>query len=70
MTLTVKIKNDGNQPDDVVMFYGVESYGDGYIRFTDNPANCVILAQGEEISCYPPSDHFDDPVTLGMKGKQ
>ena len=68
MTLTIKIKNDGNRPGDVVAIYGMKS-DDGFMRFTDNPVDCVILYQGEEISCYPPSDHFSDPAKLGMKGK-
>ena len=69
MTLVVKIKNDGNQHGDVVTIYGMKSDGSN-IRFTDNHIDCVVLRQGEEISCYPPSGHFDDPVTLGIKGKQ
>ena len=53
MTLTVKIKNAGNRPGDAVALYGMKS-DDGHIRFTDNPADCVVLEQGEEISCFPP----------------
>ena len=68
MTLTVKIKNDGNRPGDVVTIFGMKS-DDGHIQFTDNPVDCVVLAQGEEIRCFPPSGHFDDPVNLGIKGK-
>ena len=70
MTLTVKIKNDGNQPGDSVLISGVEQVGEGdYVKMTGNPDDKVVLLEGEEVSCCPPTGHFDDPVTLTMKGK-
>ena len=68
MTLIVKIKNDGNQPGDCVMIRGMVGK-DGYVRMTGDPEDVVVLLQGEEIKVYPPNGHFDDPVTLTMKGK-
>ena len=68
MTLTVKIKNDGNQPGDCAMIKGMVAK-DGFVSMTGDPRDVVILEQGEEISVSPPNGHFDDPVTLTMKGK-
>ena len=69
MTLTVKIKNDGNQPGDILQLRGMKQSGDGHVQFTGDPDDSVILGHGEEISCWPPLDHFSDPASVSMKGK-
>ena len=70
MTLTVKIKNDGNQPGDCVMINGMLYLEDqGYAQMTGNPNDSIVLLQGEEVSCCPPNDHFDSPCRIAHEGQ-
>ena len=70
MTLTVKIKNDGNQPGDSVQICGLVQLEDkGYVQMTGNLDDHVVLLKGEEVSCRPPTGHYEGSALLSMKGK-
>ena len=68
MTLSLIIKNDGNQPGDVAVFKGIRTR-DGHVSLTGNPDDLTHLALGEEITVYPPCGHFDEFLHLSVKGK-
>ena len=68
MTLTVKIKNDGNQPNDSFTLRGVKTE-EGYSTITGNLHDSTTVLQGEEITVYPNNGHYDDFQLMEIKGK-
>ena len=68
MTLTVKMINEGNQPGDVVVLRGVKQ-GEYGIEFTGDRDDELTLPRGHGVEFTPPTGHFDDFVTIELKGK-
>lgn len=78
MTLRVRIKNEGNQPDDALMIRGVRVTGEkngespeGLCIYIDTPGTeTITLGQGQEAILSPSCGHFDDFDIIQVKGKQ
>ncbi len=72
MTLTVKIKNEGNQPQDTVVIRGLKDVNidNDYPPFGEMGSwdDSVVLKQGEEIAIAVPTGHFEDFKGINMKG--
>ena len=77
MTLSVKIKNEGNQPGDVLMIRGVQVTGekegenpeDYQVNITTPGTEEIALCQGQEAILTPSCGHFDDFDVIEVKGK-
>ena len=76
MTLTARIKNEGNNQGDMLVLKGVwpnyykEELEDGTIgSFTFGGLGIMSIPQGKSVTFWPNCDHFGDFNILHLKGK-
>ena len=80
MTLTVRMRNEGNQPGDTVQIRGMKPYpapplmdpdapAEMHVEVTGDPEDVVTLFRDQEVTFVPPTEHYDDFVDVGLKGK-
>ena len=85
MTLKVVIKNEGNQPGDLLMIRGAkvsvvkgkdgiysawkDSDGRSWLQLTGNFDDKVTITQGQEYCFNPNCEYFADFQTIQLKGK-
>ena len=77
MTLSVKIKNEGNQPGDALMLKGVQIIGekngekpeDYQVDIATPGTATITLGQGQVAILHPSCGHFDDFDAILVKGK-
>ena len=76
MTLTVSIKNEGNQPSDALVIrkvtasYYEKPNEDGCIgSFDPGGTGQIVIMPGQSAKFWPNCGHFDDFEVIEVKGK-